>query len=188
MPSVRRKVLAGIGAIAAGIGGVWAFFNDPDESATQSGTRDDSNNSTVGVSSNDSARNTSATEKTQPNYPEAAHPDTTDPINESEAANRSEIAAQQPTSEDIEIDDTDITTISKRSATVTGTLTNTGEHTINTLELQVVFVNKSDREIGRAMWGTNDLGPDEDWDFEITGRGEKYSKAEDYTVYPEIVS
>lgn len=148
-----------------------------DEDSATSGQQDtDQNSDAQNDSQNESGEDANETEQ-----PEAANPEPEpeNAPNESEYASAEE-ANQTSGSDDVTISQDELTTDSS-GATVTGVATNDGETTLSVVDLEVVF-----KENGTAVttdyWGTNNLGPGEEWKFEIRAEGREYSTVTDYTI------
>lgn len=148
-------------------------------------TRDDTNN--TGTNGGDDADNGTDTENSSDNesnetedQPEAAQPETDDPINESEAADPEDINASQPTTDDVTLSNIELTTDSS-GATATGTLTNESDTTLEVVDVEVTFIEDG-TAVTTAMWGTNDLAPGAAWDFEISADGSEYSSVTDCEI------
>ncbi|ADJ16810.1 FxLYD domain-containing protein [Halalkalicoccus jeotgali] len=106
-------------------------------------------------------------------------PDPQGPETNESAINES-AATEEPTSDDVAISGTELTT-ETNAATVTGTATNEADEPL-TLDLEVQFLQEGE-QLGRpALGGTTGLAPGDEWDFSITARGSGAGEATDYEI------
>lgn len=193
------KVAGATGTIAGLMGCLGLLSRDDDEpaGAEDNGGNDrppentDKNESNEGTpSQNQSTKNTTnettenetnQSNETEPEYAEAANPEpnVTGP-NKSEYATPEDVKASQPTVDDIAVEKGELKTDGS-GATATGTLTNNHDDVISVIDVEVTFL-ESGKAVTSNMWGTNDLGPGESWDFEVRAEGSEYSSVDDFEI------
>lgn len=148
---------------------------DESDSSGQSGHENDEDGTTT---DDDNERQDHDHEQPAPADPQ------TDPANapdDDEYASDEVVNESQPTTDDVTISDDELTA-QAGGATVTGTLTNEGETTLDVVDIQVTFLDANGQPLTTTLWGTNNLGSGESWNFEVSADGSEYSDATDYEI------
>lgn len=187
----RREILKATGAsggalsMAGCLGNIQLFGesngdNDDQDHDQNQQDQDESDSSGQSGHENDEDGTTTDDDNKQP----APADPQTDPDNmpdDDEYASDEKVSESQPTTDDVTISDDELTT-QPSGATVTGTLTNEGETTLDVVDIQVTFLDASGQPLTTTLWGTNNLGPGESWNFEVSADGSEYSDATDYEI------